>query len=231
MASARSRDHLIETIAASPIPMVASNPMRSDNPLEIVNEAFCQLTGYSENDIVGRNCRFLTGEGTEPWLTEQIRTAVRKRVSTLVDILNYRADGVPFRNGVLVAPLFDDNGEVQWFLGSQVDLGPPGNQSLTARRMEAYKAIAGLPPRQRAAQQADRLAAQDQREDRQDASWPALAKTGPGHFGGGHSTRGRGRNLRHRRLAGMPRRYGLMAVWPLPGRHPNFHAMEQFRSA
>jgi PAS domain S-box-containing protein len=149
MASARSRDHLIETIAASPIPMVASNPMRSDNPLEIVNEAFCQLTGYSENDIVGRNCRFLTGEGTEPWLTEQIRTAVRKRVSTLVDILNYRADGVPFRNGVLVAPLFDDNGEVQWFLGSQVDLGPPGNQSLTARRMEAYKAIAGLPPRQR----------------------------------------------------------------------------------
>jgi PAS domain S-box-containing protein len=149
MASARSRDHLIETIGASPIPMVASNPVRSDNPLEIVNGAFCQLTGYSESEIIGRNCRFLTGEGTEPWLTEQIRAAVRQRTSTLVDILNYRADGSPFRNGVLVAPLFDEDGEVQWFLGSQVELGSPGSPDLVARRMQAHQAIAALPPRQR----------------------------------------------------------------------------------
>lgn len=149
MASARTRDHLIESIGTSPIPMVASNPLHPDNPLEIVNPAFCQLTGYSERDIVGRNCRFLTGEGTEPWLTEQIREAVRQRRSTLVDILNYRADGTPFRNGVLVAPLFDDEGEVQWFLGSQVELGTPGHSDLTARRLHAHQAIAALPPRQR----------------------------------------------------------------------------------
>lgn len=129
--------------------MVASNPVRSDNPLEVVNEAFCQLTGYPENEIIGRNCRFLTGDGTEPWLTERIRTAVRQRVSTLVDILNYRADGSSFRNGVLVAPLFDEDGEVQWFLGSQVELGPPGCPDLAVRRMQAHRAIAALPPRQR----------------------------------------------------------------------------------
>lgn len=149
MASAKSRDHMIETIGASPIPMVASNPTHPDNPLEIVNEAFCRLTGYAEREIVGRNCRFLTGEGTEPWLTEQIRAAVRQRSSTLVDILNYRADGTPFRNGVLVAPLFDDEGAVQWFLGSQVELGPPESPGLTGRRMQAQQAIATLPPRQR----------------------------------------------------------------------------------
>lgn len=149
MGLARSRDHLIETIGASPIPMVASNPLHADNPLEIVNEAFCQLTGYAEAEIVGRNCRFLTGEGTEPWLTEQIREAVRQRSSTLVDILNYRADGSPFRNGVLVAPLFDEDGAVQWFLGSQVELGPATDQGLTARRLQAHQAIAALPPRQR----------------------------------------------------------------------------------
>jgi hypothetical protein len=149
MASARTRDHLIETIGASPIPMVASNPQHADNPLEIVNPAFCELTGYAEHEIVGRNCRFLTGEGTEPWLTEQIREAVRQRRSTLVDILNYRADGSPFRNGVLVAPLFDDEGQVQWFLGSQVELGAPGSPDLVARRLHAHHAIAELPPRQR----------------------------------------------------------------------------------
>jgi PAS domain S-box-containing protein len=149
MASAKSRDHLIESIGASPIPMVASNPLYPDNPLEIVNQAFCQLTGYAESDIVGRNCRFLTGEGTEPWLTEQIRAAVRQRVTTLVDILNYRADGSPFRNGVLVAPLFNDEGEIQWFLGSQVELGPPDSQSLEARRVKAWRTIVGLAPRQR----------------------------------------------------------------------------------
>lgn len=140
---------MIETICASPIPMVASNPLRPDNPLEIVNEAFCRLTGYTEHEITGRNCRFLTGEGTEPWLTEQIRVAVRQRTSTLVDILNYRADGSPFRNGVLVAPLFDDEGAVQWFLGSQVELGPPESPGLTGRRTQAQQAIAALPPRQR----------------------------------------------------------------------------------
>jgi PAS domain S-box-containing protein len=149
MARSRSRDHLIETIAASPIPMVASNPLQPDNPLEIVNAAFCELTGYPEREIVGQNCRFLTGEGTEPWLTEQIRQAVRARASTLVDILNYRADGTPFRNGVLVAPLFDDEGEVQWFLGSQIELGGDAGQGLPVRSMAAFTAIGQLPPRQR----------------------------------------------------------------------------------
>lgn len=148
MASARTRDHLIESIGTSPIPMVASNPLHPDNPLEIVNPAFCQLTGYTEREILGRNCRFLTGEGTEPWLTEQIREAVRQRRSTLVDILNYRSDGSPFRNGVLVAPLFDDEGQVQWFLGSQVELGAPDTPDLAARQHRANQAIATLPPRQ-----------------------------------------------------------------------------------
>jgi PAS domain S-box-containing protein len=149
MARSRSRDHLIETIGTSPIPMVASNPLQPDNPLEIVNAAFCELTGYAEREIVGQNCRFLTGEGTEPWLTEQIRLAVSNRASTLVDILNYRADGTPFRNGVLVAPLFDGEGEVQWFLGSQVELAADPGKGLAVRSMAAFQAIERLPPRQR----------------------------------------------------------------------------------
>lgn len=150
MARSSLNDRLLEAIGNSPIPMVASNPLRADNPLEIVNPAFCELTGYGEDEILGRNCRFLSGDGTEEWLTEQIRDAVRRRVPTLVDILNYRKDGTPFRNGVLVAPLFDDEGEIAWFLGSQVELGVDDvSLGLDARRSRARALIDQLPLRQR----------------------------------------------------------------------------------
>src|SRR6476469_11069379 len=119
------RDQLIESIGLSPIAMVVSNPRRPDNPLELVNDAFCALTGYSEAEIVGRNCRFLTGELTEPSATQQLRLAIAQRKPALVEILNYRRDGTPFRNGVMIAPLFGAEGQLEWFLGSQVDLGAP----------------------------------------------------------------------------------------------------------
>ena len=56
--------------------MAVSNPRRPDNPLEAVNAAFLSLTGYSEREVVGRDCRFLTGPDTEPWLSAEIRSAI-----------------------------------------------------------------------------------------------------------------------------------------------------------
>jgi hypothetical protein len=146
---ATSNERLLESIGLSPIATVISNPRRPDNPLEAVNPAFSALTGYAERDIVGRNCRFLAGEATEPWISEQLRDAVRRRVGVLVDILNYRADGTPFRNGVLVSPLFDEEGELAWFLGSQVELGPNSAPSFDARRARAVSLTRALPPRRR----------------------------------------------------------------------------------
>ena len=138
---------LIDSLGAVPIAMVLSNPRRPDNPLEIVNPAFCTLTGYREAEILGRNCRFLTGKATDPGATAQLRSSIRERRPVLIDILNYRCDGGPFRNGVMITPLFAADGEVEWFLGSQVDLGEaPG---LVDRRAEAARRVAQLPPRQR----------------------------------------------------------------------------------
>ena len=115
-------EKLLETIGISPIASVISNPRRPDNPLEVANPAFCRLTGYAEAEIVGRNCRFLAGAATEPWLTDRLRQGIARRTTVLVDILNYRRDGSPFRNAVLITPLFDAEGELAWFLGSQVEL-------------------------------------------------------------------------------------------------------------
>lgn len=140
-------EQLLESIAVSPIATVITNPRRADNPLEVVNPAFLALTGYREEEIIGRNCRFLAGKLTEPWITERIREAIRSRQSVLVDILNYRRDGTPFRNGVLVTPLFDDEGRLAWFLGSQVELGPDHEPQFAARRARAIELVKTLPER------------------------------------------------------------------------------------
>ena len=142
-------EQLFESIGLSPIATVISNPLIADNPLEVANPAFCALTGYPEQEIVGRNCRFLAGEATEPWVTDQIRAAITSRRPVLVDILNYRSDGSPFRNGVLVTPLFDDEGDLAWFLGSQVELGADSPMQFDARRARAVALVKALPERRR----------------------------------------------------------------------------------
>ncbi len=149
VAMTKADDQMLESIGLSPIATVISNPRRSDNPLEVANPAFCALTGYSEQEIVGRNCRFLSGEATEPWVTDRIRHAIRQRKPVLVDILNYRRDRTSFRNGVLVTPLFGEDGELRWFLGSQVDLGPEPSPQFDARRARATALVKALPERRR----------------------------------------------------------------------------------
>jgi hypothetical protein len=138
---------LLQAIGLSPIASVITNPRLPDNPVVAVNEPFCALTGYDEAEVVGRNCRFLAGSATEPWLSESIRQAVRERTPTLVEILNYRRDGTPFRNAVLVAPVFGADGELAWFLGSQVAV--PDASSSLARRTQAAEQVRALSPRQR----------------------------------------------------------------------------------
>ena len=104
--------------------------------------------GYAEGEVLGRNCRFLAGIGTEPWVTEQLCAGIAARRPVLVEILNYRQDGSPFRNGVMVTPLYNGDGELEYFLGSQVDLGD-GGSLFTSRRERAAAQVKGLPPRQR----------------------------------------------------------------------------------
>jgi PAS domain S-box-containing protein len=139
---------LLDSVALSPIATVVTNPRRPDNPIEVVNPAFCALTGYGEAEIIGHNCRFLAGELTEPWVTEEIKAGIRDRRPVLVEILNYRKDGSTFRNGVTIIPLFDAEGKVEWFLGSQVDLGE-GDSLLAARRARAAAKVKALSKRQR----------------------------------------------------------------------------------
>lgn len=140
---------VLRMIADSPIASVISNPRIEDNPLVACNQAFCELTGYQSDAILGRNCRFLAGPGTEPWLTAAITDGVRDHRPVLVEILNYKADGTPFRNAVLVAPMYDEDGDLEYFLGSQVELMDEAPGPSTTRRIRAAEIVKTLSERQR----------------------------------------------------------------------------------
>ena len=133
----------------SPIATVVSNPKRPDNPIIACNQAFMDLTGYTRSEIIGRNCRFLQGPGTDPQQIDMIRNAVAGHNSVLVELINYKKDGTPFRNAVLIAPVFGADGNVEAYLGSQVELADDAPGVSATRKVAAANRIRALSPRQR----------------------------------------------------------------------------------
>lgn len=104
------------------ISLVLTDPRQDDNPIIYVNDAFERTTGYSRSAAVGRNCRFLQGEHTDKRDVDRIRAAVETARDVSVDILNYRANGEPFYNRVIIAPIMGDDGEPLFFFGIQKEL-------------------------------------------------------------------------------------------------------------
>jgi PAS domain S-box-containing protein len=115
-------DPFVAAVRATRMPMVISNPRLADNPIVFANDAFCRLSGYSREEILGRNCRFLQGPGTDRASVRRIHDAVDAQRSIEIDIRNHRKDGQPFWNRLLMAPVFDVSGELAYFFASQVDV-------------------------------------------------------------------------------------------------------------
>jgi PAS domain S-box-containing protein len=146
----KSSNHpVLDSIRFSPIATVVSDPTQTDNPLIAVNAAFCALTGYTESEVIGRNCRFLRGPGTENGQTEKLRSAVYEQRPALAELINYRKDGSPFRNAVIIAPLFDEDGKLELFVGSQVEILPEDESIGLVRQQKAAQIVDRLSPRQR----------------------------------------------------------------------------------
>lgn len=143
------RHPVLDAIRHSPISTVVSDPLQPDNPLIAVNAAFCALTGYSEAESVGRNCRFLRGPDTENSQTQKLRGAILAGRPALAELINYRKDGTRFRNAVMIAPLFDDYGKVEFFVGSQIEVLPEEESIAMVRQQQAAEIVDRLSPRQR----------------------------------------------------------------------------------
>jgi len=99
-----------------------SDPDQEDNPIVYANEAFEMITGYSAEEIIGRNCRFLQGDDRDQAGLEKVRSAIRDKKSVTVTLRNYRKTGDLFYNQFTIRPLFDPEGHLIYFLGLQYDI-------------------------------------------------------------------------------------------------------------
>jgi PAS domain S-box-containing protein len=106
----------------APLGITLTDPGREDNPLVYANEQFRELTGYDEEEFLGRNCRFLQGEKTDPGVVATIRQAVDAQEPITEVIRNYRKDGTPFWNQLTISTVTDETGEVTKYIGFQQDV-------------------------------------------------------------------------------------------------------------
>ena len=99
-----------------------SDPDVEDMPLVYANKAFETVTGYSNEESVGRNCRFLQGTDRDQPELMQLREAINNRKEIGVTLRNYKKNGELFYNHLEMTPLFDPHGNLLYYLGVQFDI-------------------------------------------------------------------------------------------------------------
>ena len=93
-----------------------------DHPIVFTNAAFSRLTGYSAEEVAGRNCRLLQGPGTDRQTLDRIRDAVRAGRPVEAQLLNFRKDGTPFWNNLSIMPVANDGGALTHFVATLADV-------------------------------------------------------------------------------------------------------------
>jgi PAS domain S-box-containing protein len=131
-------DPFAAAIRGTRMPMIITDPRRPDNPIVFVNQAFQDLTGYDREEIVGHNCRFLQGPETDRATVARLADAIAKHEPINVDLLNYRKDGSTFWNALYVSPVKGEDGDVQFFFASQLDISDriAAQAALSAQKAE-----------------------------------------------------------------------------------------------
>lgn len=99
-----------------------ADPDLEDAPIIYANKAFERLTGYSQQDIIGHNCRFLQGDDRDQPARFQIAEAMKNHEAVEVTLRNYKKDGTLFHNHLKIIPLFDKKQRVIYYLGVQYDI-------------------------------------------------------------------------------------------------------------
>lgn len=106
-----------------------ADPDLEDAPIIYANKAFERLTGYSQEEIIGHNCRFLQGEDRDQPARYQIAEAIKNHVEVEVTLRNYKKDGTLFFNHLKIVPLLDRKKRVLYYLGVQYDITDKINAS------------------------------------------------------------------------------------------------------
>lgn len=98
------------------------DPDQEDMPIIYANSQFAAMTGYSSEEILGRNCRFLQGKDREQEARFTMKQAIENHQRVEVTIRNYRKNGELFFNHLTLTPLFDGAENLLYYLGVQYDV-------------------------------------------------------------------------------------------------------------
>ena len=115
-------DPFAAAIRATRMAMIITDPRQADNPIVFANDAFCRLTRYGRDEIMGRNCRFLQGAETDRGAVKLLGEAIQSRHDIGIDLLNYRKDGTTFWNALYVSPVINESGDLLYYFASQLDI-------------------------------------------------------------------------------------------------------------
>jgi PAS domain S-box-containing protein len=137
---------LFASIELSPIATVVTDALRPDNPIVAANSAFTAMTGYRVEEIIGRNCRFLSVAEPDSPGRVALRQAVLDKRAVLAHVVNRRKDGTLFENAVMVAPVRGDGGAVRYFIGTQMEVPMA---AVASAGQAAARRVGALSPRQR----------------------------------------------------------------------------------
>jgi PAS domain S-box-containing protein len=102
--------------------ILITDALRPDNPIIYYNRAFLELTGYSKEEVLNKNCRFLQGEDREQEGLDKLREAIKQGENCLVTLRNYKKDGTLFWNDLYVTPIRNERGTITNFIGIQNDV-------------------------------------------------------------------------------------------------------------
>ncbi|MDG4894037.1 histidine kinase dimerization/phosphoacceptor domain -containing protein [Mesorhizobium sp. WSM4976] len=136
-------DPFAAAIRATRMSMIITDPRKPDNPIVFANDSFLRLTGYTREEVIGRNCRFLQGPDTDAAAVAEVRAAVADGNDISIDLLNYRKDGSTFWNALYVSPVSNDKGELLFFFASQLDVSDRkrSEQQITADKERVEEAV------------------------------------------------------------------------------------------
>ncbi len=138
---------LQRSLEASSNGVVITDARLPDHPILYVNPAFERITGYSEEEVVGRNCRFLQGPDRDESALTSLRQALEAGREAHAILRNIRKDGQVFWNHLFVSPVYDETGALSHYVGVQNDISEQKRQETELIYSAGHDLLTGLPNR------------------------------------------------------------------------------------
>jgi PAS domain S-box-containing protein len=112
----------VDAVRLTRMPMIVTDATLPGNPIIFANAAFIELSGYSEDELLGQDPHFMNGDATEPAAIDRYEATIKAGRDETLEILQYRKDATPFRAMLFASPLDDGQGKVTNHFLSYLDI-------------------------------------------------------------------------------------------------------------